>query len=367
MLSAWVFGVVAVAPVGASAVDTEAARLSIERTLHRMERAVLAADSGGYMVLVDPSDPVFAEEERKFARDLRTRPVATVAFDLMPEGEITPGAQGGFVVPLVITWRLPGETEDRSVSFPAVFRPVGLPSGSWVFGGRVWETVPADGARLLVVAGDEAGRAMADHLAGRVGEILHAVETALDETLSVPPTIKIYPEMKELQASIALSYTDSLGGWNEPGESIKLLSREGMAGPRMEPVVAHELGHAVSFEYGPEVTNAPWWSLEGIAEVAADGFREERPDAARGLAKDGKLMPFSSLADFRGEAMNHGRQVYVQGRSMVAYIGRRFGHGARHEWFRVMGRGESVDAASRAALGIGFDQLEAEWRASLAE
>lgn len=343
--------------VGAS----ETAAAGILRAVGAMESAVLRSDSGAYMAVVDSADPVFAEEQRKWARDLRVRPVDSIS--LAVSGTPAPMDGDAWFVPLTVSWRLPGEDANRSVAFDAVFRPVGLPGGAWVYAGRVWEQFQGDGVRVLVEPGDADAEEMAGYLVGRVGDLLRSVEAELEQELSVEPTIKIYPDMKSLQASIALSYTDSLGGWNEPGESIKLLGRRGMVGPRLDATVAHEIGHAVSFEYGQAIITAPWWSLEGIAEVAADPFRtRSNANAAAGLARAGRLMPFASLADFRGEAMNHGRQVYVQGRSMLAYIGERFGRTVRNDWLRAMGAGETLDEASVRVLGMAFDVLESEWR-----
>jgi hypothetical protein len=355
---------VALTDLAVPATAAETAAAGIGRVVEAMEHAVRRADSGAYMAMVDASDAVFAEEQRKWARDLRVRPVA--AFDLSLGGPPEPRGDGVWAAPLSVSWRLPGEETDRGVSFDALFRPVGLPTGAWVYAGRVWEELHGDGVRVLVQPGDADAAEMAGYLVGRVGAILDSVEAELEQPLSVEPTIKIYPDMKSLQASIALSYTDALGGWNEPGESIKLLGRRGMAGPRLDATVAHEIGHAVSFEYGAAIITAPWWSLEGIAEVVADPFRT-RPnaDAAAALARAGRLMPFAALSDFRGEAMNHGRQVYVQGRSMLAYIGARFGRTARNDWLRAMGAGATLDEASVRVLGVPFGTLESDWRAAV--
>jgi len=333
-----------------------------------MEEAVRRADSGAYLASVDASDPVFAEEQRKWAKDLRVRPVTEIA--IIADTDAVALIDGDrWSVPLTIRWNLPGESDGRAVSFDAVFRPLGLPEGRWVYAGRVWGDHPGDSVRLLTAPGDETAAQMAEYLAEHVGTFRTAIETDLGEALSADPTIKIYPDLESLQASIALSYTDALGGWNEPGESIKLLSRPGFVGPRLDATIAHEIGHAVSFEWGTAIIEAPWWSLEGIAEVAADPFRGERfervQDAAGTLARDGRLRDFAQLADFRGEAMNYGRQVYVQGRSMVAYITDRYGREARNEWFRAMGSGRSLEDATVGVLGVPFPALDRAWRASL--
>lgn len=354
----------ALSPAGVGEIDSAMAEQSVRATLSAMQAAIVRADSGAYMALVDAADPVFAEEQRKWARDLRTRPVASVRFQ--PVGAPEFRDDGAWTVPVEMAWVLPGEEAERRVAYDAVFRPVGLPQGAWVYAGRAWQEIHGPGVRIMITPGDTHAAEMANHLAQRVHDLLESVEMELEQKLSVEPTFKIYPDMRSLQASIALSYTSSLGGWNEPGESIKLLGRAGFAGPRMEPTVAHELGHAVSFDYGPEVIHAPWWVLEGIAEIAADPFRTRALDAvAPRLARRGELIEFARLADFRGEAMNYGRQVYTQGRSVMAYLTQRYGRTPRNDWIRAMARGDSLDAATRAAFGIPFDQLDADWRAWL--
>lgn len=361
-MAVWtLLAVLAVAPAPSAGTETARAAEAVVATIDAMEAAVARADSGAYMLLVDTTDPVFAEEQRKWARDLRTRPVERVGFI----AETPPRFEGGsWTVPLTVTWRLPGEDADRSVSYDAAFRPLGLAEGAWVYTGRVWEETATDTVRVLAVPGDAVGRGIAGYLNDRMAELLAGVEGELNRALPTAPTVKIYPDMASMQASIALSYTDPLGGWNEPGESIKILGRPGLAGPRLDPLIAHELGHAVSFEYGPGIINAPWWALEGIAEIAADLFRDHRP-SARMLAENGRLIDFARLADFRGEAMNHGLQVYIQGHSMLAYIADRFGRQARHDWLAAMGTGQSLDEATHAVFNLSFDQLDQDWRMTL--
>lgn len=351
-------------PASATDTDAAAAEQSIRGTLATMQDAIARADSGAYMALIDPADPVFAEEQRKWARDLRTRPVASVRFQ--PVGAPEFRDDGAWTVPVEMAWILPGEEAERRVAYDALFRPVGLPEGAWVYAGRAWQEIHGPGVRIMITPGDANAAEMAEHLAQRVHDLLGSVELELEQKLSAEPTFKIYPDMSSLQASIALSYTSSLGGWNEPGESIKLLGRAGFAGPRMEPTVAHELGHAVSFEYGPSIMHAPWWVLEGIAEIAADPFRTRALDAvAPRLARRGELIDFARLADFRGEAMNHARQVYTQGRSVMVYLTERYGRTPRNDWIRAMAGGDTLDAATRAVFGISFDQLDSDWRAWL--
>jgi len=113
----------------------------------------------------------------------------------------------------------------------------------------------------------------------------------------------------------------------------------------------------------------PWWAAEGVAELAAERFSRGRRavDAAvRDLAASGAIVPWERLADFRAVRPEESMFAYTQGHHFVGYVSDRFGRSARNAWIRELTRGRSLDDASRAALGLGFDDLDAQWRASLA-
>jgi hypothetical protein len=136
-------------------------------------------------------------------------------------------------------------------------------------------------------------------------------------------------------------------------------------------LLAHEYGHVATFEMGPRATDMPWWVLEGAAELAAEGYtRNPARNLNRqmeGMARAGWLAAWEDLADFRGEAQNHVWAVYTQGHHMLGYISDRFGRSARNRWLRLMAQGRTIDSATTEALGLSFDQLDADWRQSLKE
>ncbi|QYU68435.1 hypothetical protein J4558_27165 [Leptolyngbya sp. 15MV] len=180
--------------------------------------------------------------------------------------------------------------------------------------------------------------------------------------------VKVFDSMAHLQQSIYLSYPDALGGWNEPGESIKLLGSEGSSTKMVRVLLAHEYGHVASFEMGEPINDAPWWVLEGVAELAAQryaGSWTAVDRTVRGWAKAGLLSDWALLADFRGEARNHIDRVYTQGHHMVGYVSSLAGRDGRNAWLRAMARGLSLDQATREALGMTFEELDRRWRESL--
>jgi len=356
-------------PLPSSAIES----IRVHQVIDAMESAILKADVGAYMALVDPSDSFFTTEQRAWISDLQSHPVDDVEIIIAWNESITLESEGLAIAPIEISWHVPGEELDRHFAYDALFKPIGSPDGRWVFAGRAWEIEDTETPGVRVYA-DGVHEDLAYLAADRVAILRQTIAQNMGIESEAQPTqeivVKVYPDMDSLQASIYLSYTDPLSGWNEPGESIKILGREKFPQARLDPLLAHEIGHSVSFEFGDQINNAPWWTLEGIAEVSAGLFRDSWASKNKrivGMAKNDNLRDWALLADFRGEASNHARHVYIQGWSMIDYIDRIYAVEKRNEWFIRLGVGDTLDQATRSVIGIGFDELDANWRASLIE
>lgn len=282
---------------------------------------------------------------------------------------------------------------DRSVSYPVVFEREG---DKWLFKGEQWIEVrlSPDHSPPVDPADTDSPRPPApqniapstrensvlcfpgyEELAQRAAEVLPEVRAHVDEVFERdvphPQVVKIYPTMRHLQASIYLSYVDGLAGWNEPKEAIKILGRPRSSRASLRTLLAHEYGHVATFELGPKATDIAWWALEGVAELASEGFRSsgrrETDRRVQRWAADGKLAEFASIADFRNTPQNVMGHVYAQGHHMVGYISDRFGRTKLNEWFHAMANGVGIDEATRDVLGLsgGFGQLDIDWRAEL--
>lgn len=391
-------------------------RAGVQQALDEMAAAVLVADPDAYLSHVCTDDPIFLKEQQNWAADLRLH--APSAFRLSihgPEAAHTSGEgegapdEGAAPAPefddehgrarfeMVMEWTMPGLGRNgadvtRSVSFPVEFRR--RADGRWLYGGENWLTVESGGTAATAHAG-EPGAAASDapnraryfpgfeDVARRVVAVLPEVRAHVDEGFQNPvrrvQEVKIYPSMRHLQASIYLSYVDGLGGWNEPGESIKLLAGNKTGEGHLRTLLGHEYGHVATFELGAHANDMPWWVLEGVAELSAEKFaamnagKGDHPErygsGARKLverwARKGELAAWSDLSDFRSIRGDLVGKVYNQGHDMLGYISERFGRTARNAWLRSMARGETIDAASRGAFGIGFDELDRDWRATL--
>ena len=359
--------VLADSPLPADAIES----IRVNQLLSAMESAIAVADTGAYMALVDMSDPVFATEQRAWITDLQSHPVDDVEVSLAWSEPVRLQSDGSAIAPIEITWHIEGEELDRHFAYQALFEPMGASNGQWVFAGRAWDIFDNSTPGVRVYA-DGAHEDLAHLCADRVEHLRDTIAENMGfdyaDTEPKEVVVKVYPDMSSLQASIYLSYTDSLSGWNEPGESIKILGRENYTTQRLDPLLAHEIGHAVSFEFGSEINLAPWWTLEGIAEVAAGLFRDSWASKNKSivhLAKKDDLRDWALLADFRGEANNHARHVYLQGWSMIDYIDRTHTIKVRNAWFAQLATGSTLDEASKAALGISFETLNTNWHQSL--
>lgn len=341
----------------------------MQETLDSIESAVLDQDAGAFMAIVDISDPVRTQEIRAWFADLNRNPVM--------DFEITPidGVRYGPLftpakIPVEIRWRLESDSIERSLSQTLTLVPLNRNADSpWLYAGKYWGGPVLSDEEGLRVFSEKKHATLAEDVREIVPAILRAIERDLDLMLSEPLTIKIYPDMQALQYSIAPGYINPISGWNEPGESIKILGRDDVSAERISSLLAHEIGHAVSFEFGDQTINAPWWSLEGIAELVADEYRSTPPEIrivriAKQVAQ-GDRRTWDQLSDFKGEALNHSRYVYSQGWSMVRYITMSFGKKARNAWFTEMGQGASVEEATQSALKISFDDLDRAWEAEM--
>ena len=367
-----------------AASPARADRPPIESTLARMTSAVLAGDIAAYLACVDPADPHFAQEQKMWAEDLRrSRPTAFSLTLAQCEAE----SDDVLTADLAVAWSVAGEGKDahdleRRINFPVSFR-FDPDHDRWLYSGEAWTT-------LETPSRDDAGSSIpADHrarirflpgyedVAQRILETLPAVRDRVHSEFTTRvdrvQEIKLYPSIAHLQASIYLSYVDAITGWNEPGESIKLFVSPAAQPSQLRPLLAHEYTHVVTFEFGPDATDMPWWVLEGTAEIVPEKLGSGsaailRARARRRViawARDGQLAQWDELSDFHTVIPELRTHVYRQGNHMLMFIAERFGRPARDAWLRAMSRGECVDDATTQSLGISFAELDSRWRAAL--
>lgn len=346
--------------------------VSIRKVMDEMEKAVLAGDKDAYMAHVWKDDACFLQEQMAWTWDFDRHRVKE--FSLSVQEGTTPkyGEEESHVM-LVMEWSMGDDVtggKSRSVKYPVVFK---RKDGAWLYAGEDWKVLDAPG-----IDGAAGARVKylenAEHPAQVVIDVLPSVRVHVDEgfqnKIDRVQEVKLYNSMRHLQASIYLSYTDGLGGWNEPKEAIKLMADGCRSKGMALPLVAHEYGHCATFEYGPETSKMPWWVLEGVAELAAEKYGANRENVAQRVnrwSRRGNLAPWAEMADFYTCPDKWKGHVYTQGHHMVGYISDKWGREGRNKWIKLMAQGKTLDEATKEAIGIGFDELDKQWRSELTQ
>lgn len=364
---------------GAADPAAAAVRADIRGVLAGMERAVLAGDAEGYARFVDRDDPRFLKEQENWAAELRKHRPTEFALSIggAREGfeESFEARRAAFV--LVMTYRMEVGHAARMpsgarASWPAVFVKRD-PDGDgpeperWLYSGEEWREVGGPGFVVKFFPGaEETVRDVVTAFPAAREHVNKGFEIGLSDT----QVIKLYDDMEHLKATVYLSMPDTiLGGWNEPEESIKFLTRYGHDVRTWTRAFAHEYGHVATWALGPRLRDAPWWVHEGVAELAAEEFDDGRGrsnDAMiRDLARRGKLAAWEEIADYATAAPDVKMLAYHQGRHMVGYVSQQWGRAGRNAWLRRMGAGASLDEATRGEFGMSFAELDAAWRAAL--
>lgn len=392
-------------------------RQGVEAVMRKMEAATIAGDAKAYLALVDPSDAVFFKEQSNLARDWSKhkaesftlaiveksadeakpadKPTDGKPADAKPDADKKPEAKddqvaaGGAVTDpvfdesraefrMVMTWKMPEWKKERTLTMPVVFVRDGKGGeGSWRFAGEKWDvvSVPAsetfNGVRILYEPGNEKLKKTAEQVAQVMPEVRTSVDNHFKLKVPGPVTVKLYRSMRHLQASIWLSYTDGLGGWNEPGEAIKILPGTRSSLDGLKGLLGHEYGHCATFTMGPHATDAAWWALEGAAELASAPFKsgaaKRRDNRVRSWMKAGELADWDKISPFPlpKEDEHFQPQVYTQGEHMLAFIGTRYGDDQRIAFMHRLCEGKTTDQASRDAIGLPWSDVDAAWRLSI--
>lgn len=367
----------------APAAHDEALAAELRPVLDAMAAAALAADAKAYLPHISKADPEYMAEQVYFANDFAKKPPAELAFEL---AEVRPGDGGDAFAKLTMRWRMPaidplrdpeaakaaaaagGKPEmkpERNVSYPVRFV---REDNTWKYAGEVWKEHRAPGVIVMYDDG-------LDVLAERAVEAFNAVRAHVEEGFEHTGTpfashtqkIKIYGRMRHLQASICLSYEDGLGGWNEPGEAMKLLANRRSTVESLKILLAHEYGHCCTFIFGPETNSMPWWVLEGVAELASEKYagREKTLRQVERWAKRGEIAPWDGMANFDTFDKRWYGHVYAQGHHFVIFVSDKYRRSGRNKWLRAMANGKTLDEATREVFGLSFEELDQQWRATL--
>lgn len=363
-------GICLVVALALQLAPARADQAAVRKVLDAMETAVRTGDKDAYLATVWKDDPCFAQEQKAWADDFDRHRVVEFNLEIQDEKKAV-FSDDKATFSLVMKWSMGDDVPDGTdlrVAYPVVFKKV---DGAWLYAGEDWKVLEAPG-----VDGSAGAVAMylgsAEHPAEMVISVLPDVRAHVDDGFENPikrvQEVKLYNSMRHLQASIYLSYTDGLGGWNEPGEAIKVLADGCRTKDMARPLLAHEYGHCATFEYGPETSKMPWWVLEGVAELSAEKYSGGGSRATYQVerwARRGELAPWDEMADFHTCPDKWQPHVYAQGHHLVGFVSDEWGRSGRNKWIRLMAQGKTLDEATRSAFEMSFADLDKKWRESL--
>ena len=324
----------------------------IAALLGAIESAVLMHDLEGYLAMVDLSDPVFALEHTRWAEDW-VRRAGLNRFDLSVRNlTIEDDRATG---DLHVAWTTILEREvSRGADFPVRF--LRGEDGRWRYAGEFWLTSETGHFRVHAAPGlGGVARQVIDSLPA----VYAHVTASLGHTPAGVSEIKLYDNPWDLIATTRLSITDPISGWNEPGESLKLVASDAPG----EATLAHEFTHFVMFDMaGTTRGRWPWWLAEGVSEYVASHFwtvsqRNSRLEQVQDWRRTTGLAAWESISVFETTPRSLWPYVYPQGYAFVRYVSETYGDQARNAWLRAMATEMDLAAATESALGLSFGAL----------
>lgn len=331
------------------------AEAQIEELIDSMESAVLAQDAETYLSYVDLSDPVFAQEHTNWANEWANEDFLT-GFSLdIDDIQVDDDLAIGY---LELSWTTSLPEQTGQIARYWVQFSYDEDSDTWLFGGEYWETTETDNFVVHVAPNMEDAVAS---LLPILPDMYTDVTTAFEYTPQNPMEIKIYETQQALGATTLLSLP-LIGGWNEPGESLKII---GLSEESMPRIVAHEFTHFLTFDQaGTAHGFMPWWLSEGIAEYLsreyAPNFDPDALDftvlAIQGLHQDTGLVDWDEMRNFEETPVNLWGYVYPQGYTFVFFMSDTFGDEVRNEWLHLMAE-ISIEESTETVFGKSFDDL----------
>lgn len=322
----------------------------------QMQEAVLSGNQEKYLGYVDLSDPVFAIEHKRWVDGWTKQPPSSFVLrvdKLNVAGDIAYGD-------LTMQWSMEGSSPALSASFPVQFH-LG-DDGEWRYAGEAWTTTDTQHFRICAWPNTEE---TVPKIIQSLPEIYDHVTTSLDYQPRPLMEIKLYDSETALIANTLLDLPHARG-WNEPGESLKLVADP--EEPLLSYAIAHEFTHFIEFEWaGTAHSKSPWWLSEGVAVYIGSEFEpperiDSRLERVRASAATNSLLDWNAMSDFETTSVELWPQVYAQGYAFVRYITETYGAEQRNKWLRAMATEMDIEQASQAIFEESFQQLDGQFR-----
>ncbi len=162
---------------------------------------------------------------------------------------------------------------------------------------------------------------------------------------------------------------DWVGGqtFSNYGVTVQIVGSESYQDIWLNGVIPHEISHLYfdQVTYNPTVS-IPVWLNEGVAQYNEFVTHEWEATQVKSAAKDGRLIPLSSLANGFG-AYDEERiyLAYHESLSAVTYLVDTYGSGGLSKLLLAYKEGISTDKAFQTTFGISIEQFELDWATSV--
>jgi len=228
-----------------------------------------------------------------------------------------------------------------------------------------WKEIAAGKIVLRWYKGDEE---FARDLLKAGTEALDKLSTDAGVQVEKPVKILIYGSQQDLLGALEPKAQEWTGGRSFSELGIILIAGDTTDSGRAfaRRAVPHELSHVVIHQatenpYG----DIPHWLDEGLA-MRAEGTVEPMYSAALQRAiRDHKLISLQSLGSNFPADTSLAALSYAESESVVQFIVDRYGPEKMARLLAVFREGSTYDDATKQALGLSINELDAAWRKSL--
>jgi tetratricopeptide (TPR) repeat protein len=207
------------------------------------------------------------------------------------------------------------------------------------------------------------GSQAADVLRAQILETLEDHYRDLQNDLGASPKnvfVSLYTDQAFFDVTQAPAWSAALndGKIRIPISGVKSMT------PQLSRILRHELTHS----FIQQITHgrAPQWLNEGIAEMEQGATTSPFGTRLAALYNSGHQIPLNQLeGNFEAFGTTEASVAYAEGLAAVEYIRNTHGITELARILQRLGEGQSIEAAMRGTIRVGYAELEAEMTAYL--
>jgi hypothetical protein len=220
--------------------------------------------------------------------------------------------------------------------------------------------------RNVTVYWYEGGEQFGDELMGTTTRALDNLQNILAAQIDQPVRMYVYANNSDMRSALQANEVEWVGGQANTALGIIVAAIEPGDTSEVRRIIPHELSHqvfhqAVDNPYGGD----PLWLNEGLAVYNQETADANFADLVDTAAREGRLVPLEALSASFPADPDLAYQSYAQSRSMVAYIIDTYGTEKMQELLAAFREATPVEEALQNVLGLGVDELDSAWRATL--